>query len=102
MGPTAVNRPLTPKKTARARPRSRRSNEEMTTAIAAGTRNAAETPCAMRKTTIQVSATEVVGVAPQRADDTANPTTPTATIRRWPTTSATRPPNANAAASATR
>lgn len=45
-------------------------------ARAAGIISAAERPCTIRKTTIQVSAIEPVGVAPHRPDATVKPTMP--------------------------
>jgi hypothetical protein len=46
---------------------------------------------------IHASAAEPVGVAPQRADEVANTTTPISTIIRCPTMSDSRPPSANSA-----
>ncbi len=51
---------------------------------------------------IQVSPIELVGVAPQSAEKSAKVATPINTTRRWPTTSATRPPRANRAESESR
>ena len=42
------------------------------------------------------------GVAPHSAEAIAKPTTPIITMRRWPSTSPSRPPNANSADSASR
>lgn len=67
-----------------------------------GTMKAAETPWAILSTMIQVSAMEVVVVAPHNPDETAKSTTPALTTSRWPTTSATRPPRAKTAARAFR
>ena len=69
---------------------------------AAGNRSAANAPCTTRKKTIHASAIPLVGVSPQHAEAAANPMTPIVTIRRRPSTSPSRPPNANSAASASR
>lgn len=74
--------PLTPKKTARALPRSRRSKAETTMASAAGKSSAAPTPWTTRQETIHAPASEPSGVAPHSADETANTVTPMSTIRR--------------------
>ncbi len=71
-------------------------------AIAAGISSAANTPWPARAAISHDSAQPPSGVAPQSADVAANPTTPTSSIRRRPQTSASRPPSANVAASATR
>ena len=71
-------------------------------ASAAGKSSAAPRPWITRKTISQVSASEPDGVAPHRADATANVTTPISTIRRWPRMSASRPPRAKNADSASR
>jgi hypothetical protein len=73
-----------------------------TIASAAGNSTAAAAPCNARKTIIHVSPIEPVGVAPHRAEQTANAITPISTIRRGPNTSATFPPSANKAESASR
>ena len=51
---------------------------------------------------IHVSAMLPFGVSPHIAEARANPTTPITTIRRRPSTSPSRPPNANSADSANR
>ena len=51
---------------------------------------------------IQLSPMLPVGVSPQHAEATANPITPMVTIRRRPSTSPSRPPNANSADSDSR
>ena len=74
-----------------------------TIAIAAGIISAGEHTLAGTRTTIsQVSAQPLSGVAPQSAEVAAKPMTPISSIRRRPQTSATRPPSAKVAASATR
>ncbi len=93
---------MTPKKIAIALPRSRSGKALTTIARAAGNISAAPTPWMTRKVTIQASAADPVGVAPQSAEAAANTTTPTSTIVRWPTMSASRPPRANSADSASR
>ena len=100
MGPIAVSPPLTPKKIASARPRSRNGNAETTTASAAGIIKAADSPWTARKTMIHASAYDPFGVNPQSAEAPAKPTMPTRTTRLEPRTSASRPPSANPAASA--
>jgi hypothetical protein len=76
-------------------PRSRGAKELTTIARAAGKRSAPDAPCSTRKPTSHASAPPPVGVSPQRADVAANPTVPTRTMRRWPTTSLSLPPSAN-------
>ena len=102
IGPIAVSPPLTPKKIARARPRSWSGNAATTMASAAGIIRAPEMPWSTRKKMIQASASEPFGVAPHRPDEAAKPTIPMVTIRREPITSASRPPRAKVAASASR
>ena len=55
-----------------------------------------------RKVISQGSSSEPVGVAPQRAEAVAKMRIPITTIRRWPATSARRPPKAKRAESASR
>ena len=50
----------------------------------------------------QASASEPFGVAPHSAEAPAKMMTPTVTILRCPSVSASRPPNANSEASASR
>ena len=69
---------------------------------AAGNMSAANAPCRTRKKTIHASAILRSASAPQNAEAAANPMTPTTTIRRRPSTSPSRPPNANSAASESR
>ena len=90
------------KKIASARPRSRSGKAPRTIARAAGNMSAAPAPWMIRKTIIQGSAREPVGVAPQRAEAVAKTTTPITTMRRWPAMSARRPPKANSAESESR
>ncbi len=92
--------PLTPKKMASARPRSRSGNADTTTASAAGIINAADSPWMIRKTMIQASANEPFGVKPHSAEAPAKPMMPISTTRLEPRTSASRPPSAKPAASA--
>ena len=49
--------------------------------------------------TIHASAKLPFGVSPHITDEPAKTLTPITTILRWPTVSASRPPNANSAAS---
>ncbi len=91
-----------PKKSARARPRARRSNVTTTMAIAAGNMIAPPAPCTARNATSHASAAPPRGVSPHRADAPAKMITPSTTILRCPAMSASRPPNANKAASASR
>ena len=51
---------------------------------------------------IQVCPAEPVGVAPHSAENSMKQNTPMISVLRWPTTSATRPPSANSAASDSR
>ena len=67
-------------------------------ASAAGNMIAPPAPWTTRKVTIQASATLPVGVSPHMADAPAKMITPSTTILRWPTVSASRPPKANRAA----
>ncbi len=97
-----VSPPLTPKKIASARPRSRIGNASTTIASAAGIMIAPDTPCRTRNVMIQVSAAPPFGVAPHSAEEPANPTMPISTMRFAPSTSASRPPSAKVAASARR
>src|ERR1700761_50338 len=91
-----------PKKIAIARPRSATGKASRTIASAAGNMIAAPAPWRTRKTISQASAPEPVGVAPQRAEQTAKTITPITTMRRWPAMSASRPPKAKSAESASR
>ena len=102
IGPIAVKPPAIPKKIAIARPRSRTGKAPTTIPTAAGNINAAVTPWRTRKKMIQVWATLPLGVKPQHADANAKPITPITTILRRPATSASLPPNANNADSASR
>ena len=88
---------MIPKNVAIALPRSLTSKAETTIASAAGNMSAAKAPCTTRKKIIQASPMSPVGVAPQSADATAKPITPTITIVLWPAMSARRPPKANSA-----
>ena len=91
-----------PKKSARARPRERRSKVTTTMAIAAGNMIAPPAPWITRNVTSHASAALPRGVAPHSADAPAKMITPSTTIRRCPAMSASRPPNANKAASVSR
>ena len=71
-------------------------------ASAAGNMIAPPAPCTTRKITIHASAMLPLGVRPHSADAAANTMTPSVTIFRWPSVSASRPPNANSAASDSR
>ncbi len=102
IGPIAVRPPATPKKIARALPRSRSGNVCTTIARAAGNMIAPPTPWMARKMTIQVCAMLPVGVSPHMADAPANTITPSVTMRLWPAVSASRPPNAKNAANVSR
>ena len=55
-----------------------------------------------RKMISHASAKDPLGVSPHSADAPAKTMTPIVTIFRWPTVSASRPPNANNAASDSR
>jgi hypothetical protein len=101
-GPIAVRPPEMPKKTAIARPRSAIGNDATTMPTAAGNISAAKAPWTTRKTIIHAAAMSPVGVNPHNAEATANPITPTTTIRRRPSTSPSLPPNAKSADSASR
>ena len=59
-------------------------------------------PCTARNVISHASAPLPAGVAPHRADAAAKMITPITTITRCPTMSASRPPNANSAASVSR
>ena len=63
---------------------------------------AAPAPWITRKTMIQASAAEPVGVAPHIAEAPAKITIPSSTMLRCPAMSAIRPPNANSADSESR
>jgi hypothetical protein len=91
-----------PKNKASARPRACRSKVATTMASAAGNMMAPPAPCKARKVTSQASAPPPFGVRPHRADEPAKIITPSTTIRRCPAVSASRPPNANSAARASR
>ena len=71
-------------------------------ASAAGNRKAAAGALEDAKKMIQAPPIELVGVAPHSALNRANVATPMITMRRWPITSATRPPSANSADSDSR
>jgi hypothetical protein len=102
MGPIAVRPPAMPKNSARALPRSRSGKVCTTMASAAGNMIAPPTPCTARNSTIHASARLPLGVSPHSAEAAANTMTPSVTIFRCPTVSASRPPNANSAASDSR
>ena len=102
IGPIAVSPPEMPKKIAIARPRSRSGKEATTMPTAAGNISAAVAPCSTRKVMIQACAMPVVGVSPHIAEANAKPITPTMTMRLRPSTSPSRPPNANSADRASR
>ena len=102
IGPTAVSPPAMPKNSASARPRERRSKVCTTIAIAAGNMSAPPRPWTARKVISHASAPLPRGVAPHSADAAAKMITPITTIRRCPTMSPSRPPNANSAASVSR
>jgi hypothetical protein len=91
-----------PKNSASARPRSRSANVCTTMASAAGNMIAPPRPWTARKITIHASARLPFGVSPHSADAPANTMTPSVTIVRWPTVSASRPPKAKNAASVSR
>jgi hypothetical protein len=91
-----------PKNSASARPRERRSNVWTTMASAAGNMIAPPAPCRTRNATIHASAAPPRGVSPHSAEDAAKMITPSTHILRCPTVSASRPPNANRAASDSR
>ena len=91
-----------PKNSASARPRSRSANVCTTIASAAGNMIAPPAPCTTRNVTIHASARLPFGVSPHIADAPAKMTTPSVTILRWPTVSASRPPKAKSAASDSR
>ena len=91
-----------PKKIAIARPRSPTGKASRTFASDAGNMIAAPGPWMVRKTISQASAAEPVGVAPQRAVETAKTTMPMTTMRRCPAMSASRPPKAKSAESESR
>ncbi len=88
--------PATPKKIASARPRSACGKAATTIASAAGNMIAAPAPWITRKKMSHSSPAEPVGAAPQRAEATVKMTIPIRTMRRWPRTSASLPPKANA------
>ena len=102
IGPIAVRAPAMPKNSASARPRECRSNVTTTMAIAAGNMIAPPRPCTARNATSHASAAPPAGVAPHSADAPAKMITPMTTILRCPAMSASRPPKANRAASASR
>jgi hypothetical protein len=87
---------------AMARPRSCNGKAAITIASAAGNMSAAPAPWITRNAISHASAPPPVGVAPQSAEAVAKTITPMTTIRRWPAMSATRPPKANSADSASR
>ena len=91
-----------PKKSASAFPRSRSGKVCTTIARAAGNMIAPPAPWTTRNVTIHASARLPLGVRPHIADAPANTITPSMTILRWPTVSASRPPKANSAASESR
>jgi hypothetical protein len=69
---------------------------------AAGNSSAAVAPWSARNVMIHAPAMLPVGVKPQQADVAAKPITPIVTTRLRPATSASLPPNANSADSASR
>ena len=71
-------------------------------ASAAGNMIAPPAPCTTRKVTIHASARLPLGVSPHSAEAVAKMITPSVTIFVWPSVSASRPPNANSAASDSR
>jgi hypothetical protein len=71
-------------------------------ASAAGNMIAPPAPWRARNATSHASAAAPLGVAPHRAEDPAKIITPSTTMVRCPTVSASRPPKANSAASASR
>ena len=97
-GPMAVSPPAMPKNSARAFPRWRNGNVCTTMASAAGNMIAPPAPWMTRNVTIQASARLPFGVSPHMADAAAKTMTPSVTMGRWPTVSASRPPNAKRAA----
>ncbi|HWG14747.1 MAG TPA: hypothetical protein VG268_15870 [Streptosporangiaceae bacterium] len=101
-GPIAVRPPAMPKNSASALPRSRSGNVCTTMASAAGNMIAPPAPWTTRKATIHASARLPLGVSPHSAGAAAKMITPSVTIFRWPSVSASRPPNANSAASDSR
>ena len=102
IGPMAVRPPAMPKNNASALPRSRSANVCTTIASAAGNMIAPPTPWTARNVTIHASARLPFGVSPHSAEAPAKMMTPSVTIRRCPTVSASRPPNAKSAASVSR
>lgn len=101
-GPSTVSAPDSPKNSASARPRRSTGNTATTTASAAGNSRAAPTPWVTRKAISQLCATPPVGTHPHSTDDTTNSRVPTTSTRRAPSRSASRPPIAKNAASASR
>lgn len=101
-GPTAVSAPESPKNRASARPRRSTGKTATTTASAAGNIRAAPNPWVARKTISQVWATSPRGTHPHRTEETTNTRVPVNMIRRCPKRSASRPPSAKNAASASR
>ena len=93
---------MIPKNSAIALPRSSSGNDATTIPTAAGNISAAAAPWSTRKKMIQLSPMLPVGVRPQNTEAPANPITPMVTIRRRPSTSPRRPPNANSADSESR
>ena len=91
-----------PKNSASALPRSRSAKVCTTMASAAGNMIAPPAPWMARKVTIQASARLPFGVSPHMAEAAAKTMTPSTTILRWPTVSASRPPKAKSAASDSR
>ena len=91
-----------PKNAASALPRSRSGKVCTTMARAAGNMIAPPAPWMTRNVTIQASARLPLGVSPHIVEAPAKTITPMVTIFRWPTVSASRPPNANSAARASR
>ena len=102
IGPIEVRPPAIPKNSASARPRSYKGKVCTTMPNAAGNMMAPPAPWMARKVTIQGSAMLPTGVRPHIADAPAKTMTPITTILRWPTVSASRPPNAKSAARANR
>ena len=95
----AVRPPVIPKNMASALPRSRSGNVCTTMPRAAGNMMAPPAPCTARKMMSQASAADPFGVRPHIVDAPAKMITPSTTILRWPSVSASRPPKANRAAS---
>ena len=103
MGPMAVSPPAIPKKSASARPRWWRGKVCTTMARAAG--NMMAPPSALDDPEGDdpgLGHAPRSGVSPHTAEDPAKTTTPSITILRCPSVSASRPPKAKSAASDSR